>query len=157
SMMATARSVATAYQAIMHSKWLSRPTTEAMLSKHRVGYYCENFRGFVSWGLGAVVDGSYFGSYCSPRAFGHKGLNSSLVIADPEHDLVIAFICNGLLNGDVSDQRDRLIVDCVYRDLGLDLSVSPSPRIVEIEERRGIRASRYCEMPIRPRTLSSST
>jgi CubicO group peptidase (beta-lactamase class C family) len=150
SIMATAGSIALAYQGILNSLWVTKATTEALIAKHRVGLYCENFRGIVSWGLGMVVDGSYFGSYCSPRTFGHKGLNSSLVIVDPEYDLIIAFICNGLINGEITDIRDRLIVDCVYRDLGLGVGLPPSPRIIEVDESRSVRAKRYCEMPAAP-------
>ena len=147
SLMATAKSVAEAYHCILASHWLGRTATEAMIAKHRVGNYCENFRGIVSWGLGMVVDGSYFGSYCSPRAFGHKGLNSSMVVVDPEYELVIAFICNGMIDGEVTDERDRLIVDCIYRDLGLGVGLPAAPRIVEVEKLRTVRATRYCEFP----------
>jgi len=147
SLMATAKSVAEAYQCVLASRWLRQTTTEAMIAKHRVGSYCENFRGIVSWGLGMVVDGAYFGSYCSPRTFGHKGLDSSLVVADPEFGLVIAFICNGMINGEVTDERDRFLVDCVYRDLGLGVGLPAAPRIIEVEETRTVRATRYCEFP----------
>jgi CubicO group peptidase (beta-lactamase class C family) len=147
SLVATAASVGHAYEAILASRFLRRPTTEALTARHRVGLYCENFRGFVGWGLGMVVDGAYFGSYCSPRTFGHKGLNSSFVLVDPEYGLVLTSIVNGLISTDVSDARDRLIADCVYRDLGLADGRPPAPRIVRVDHVRSVTARALPEMP----------
>jgi len=150
SLIATAESVGHVYEAILASRWIAPTTTDALVARHRVGLYCENFRGFVSWGLGVVADGSYFGSYCSPRAFGHKGLNSSFAFADPEYGLVVTFICNGLIDGDVSDARDRLVAECVYRDLGIGEGLAPPPRIVAVRQARMIVSARTMEMPDRP-------
>jgi CubicO group peptidase (beta-lactamase class C family) len=47
------------------------------------------------WGLGPLVVPGHFGTWCV-RAFGHDGLRSSLVFADPEHGVVMAAIVNSL-------------------------------------------------------------
>jgi CubicO group peptidase (beta-lactamase class C family) len=138
SLIATAQSVGRAYEGILQHRYLWPTTTEAITAKHRVGLYDENFRGFVSFGLGMAVDGSYFGSYCSARTYGHKGLNSSCVLVDPEYQLVLAFIVNGLVNTEVSDQRDRRIIDSVYRDLGIGDGRPPAPRITQVDHHRTI-------------------
>jgi CubicO group peptidase (beta-lactamase class C family) len=138
SLIATAASVGKVYEAMSDNRWLTAMTTTAMTAKHRVGIYDENFRGFVSFGLGTVVDGRYFGSYCSPRTFGHKGLNSSCALVDPEYRLVLAFIVNGLINTEVSDARDQLIIDSVYRDLGFGEGRPPAPKITSVESNRSI-------------------
>ena len=50
------------------------------------------------WGLGPLVIAGHFGTWC-PRAFGHDGLRSSLVFADPEHGVVMAAFVNSLGRG----------------------------------------------------------
>jgi CubicO group peptidase (beta-lactamase class C family) len=50
------------------------------------------------WGLGFMVLPGHFGAWCA-RAFGHDGLRSSLVFADPQHGIVVAAMVNSLGHG----------------------------------------------------------
>ena len=55
-------------------------------------------RANVSWGLGWEVKGSspsdYFGDDAHATAFGHIGASGTIVWADPEEDLAVAFLTN---------------------------------------------------------------
>ncbi len=143
SIMASAVGMVRVYDA-MRRGCLTRPTTTAALTApQRVGLYDEDFGGRIGFGLGMVTDGSYFGVHCSPRAYGHKGLRSSCVVVDPEHELVLAFVTNGLVRSGVSDHRDRALTDAVYADLGLS-APEPPPRVTEA---RPVAASRFPREP----------
>jgi len=149
SIMASAAGLVCVYDAMRRSV-LTRPTTTtALTAPQRVGHHDEDFGDYVGFGLGMVVDGSYFGVHCSPRAYGHKGLRSSCVVVDPEHELVLAFVVNGLVRSGVSDERDRALTDAVYRDLGLCATVPP-PRVAEV------RADRPSEFPRAPGWLAAT-
>jgi CubicO group peptidase (beta-lactamase class C family) len=82
----------------------ARPITEA--GQHLVG------------GIPAV--GFYTDHYpgiCSPGTVGHQGVAGGVVIADPVHDLVVAFLPNGLLPFALSRLRQRTVVRTVYEAL----------------------------------------
>lgn len=55
-------------------------------------------RASVSWGLGWEVRGSspsdYFGDYAHATAYGHIGASGTIVWADPEEELAVAFLTN---------------------------------------------------------------
>jgi CubicO group peptidase (beta-lactamase class C family) len=132
SVMATATGMVRVYDAMRRGQVTRPPTTAALTAPQRVGLYDEDFGGLIGFGLGMVVDGSYFGVHCSPRAWGHKGLRSSCVVVDPEHDLVLAFVTNGMVRSGVSDDRDMALTEAVYRDLGL-AGTEPPPRVAEVQ------------------------
>jgi CubicO group peptidase (beta-lactamase class C family) len=103
---------------------------DALTSRHRVGLYDPHYGSYVSWGLGLMVDGWAFGRYCSPSTFGHSGMRTSFVMADPECGLVVAAIANAMTpTPQASIGRDLRVVDAVYRDLGLATLSRPSPRV----------------------------
>ena len=60
-----------------------------------------------------------FGERASRRAFGHSGVQSSCAFADPEHGLVIAWLCNGMPGEGKHQPRQRAINDAIYADVGI--------------------------------------
>ena len=73
----------------------------AMTTAQRVGMFDETFKHVIDWGLGLIVDSKKygadtvpygFGPYSSPRTFGHGGIQSSVGMADPDRELVVAVV-----------------------------------------------------------------
>jgi CubicO group peptidase (beta-lactamase class C family) len=107
---------------------LSPQTVEAIVSPHRLGMYDHTFRHVMDWGLGFIVNSARygrdtvpygFGPHASDRAFGHSGHQSTVAFADPEHDLVVALVCNGMPGEAAHHVRTREILEAIYQDLGL--------------------------------------
>jgi CubicO group peptidase (beta-lactamase class C family) len=99
-----------------------------MTARHRVGVTDQTFRAKVDWGLGFVLDSKHynqglipyqFGPHASPRTFGHGGNQSSVALADPQHNLVIAIVWNGMPGDPRHDKRMRETVTAIYEDLEL--------------------------------------
>jgi len=61
-----------------------------------------------------------FGSYCSEETFGHNGNQSSAAYVDPEHDLVVCFVFNGMPGEYEHNKRLKAMNDAIYTDLDLD-------------------------------------
>jgi CubicO group peptidase (beta-lactamase class C family) len=102
------------------------PITVAAISAcHRVGMVDETFGVVMDWGLGFVVDWFATGRYSSRRAFGHGGHQSSVAFCDPEHDLVVAVVCNGMPGRERHQLRLDAIASAVYVDLGLADAADP--------------------------------
>jgi CubicO group peptidase (beta-lactamase class C family) len=107
---------------------LSAASVRAMTSRQRIGIYDETFKHTMDWGLGMIIDSKQYGAdtvpygygrYASPRAFGHSGNQSSAAFADPEHQLVLALVFNGMC-GEVKHQRRvRAVLDSLYDELGI--------------------------------------
>jgi len=81
----------------------------------------------MDWGLGLMLS-SYrkadnapygFGRYASRSAFGHGGNQSSIGFCDPENELVVAWVANGMPGEKAHQQRNRAINEAIYQDLGL--------------------------------------
>ncbi len=107
---------------------LSPQTVDAMTARHRAGLVDETFGQIIDWGLGVMVNSwhykkrpaSYgYGDHAGWRAFGHGGAESTLAFADPENDLVVAIICNGMPGEARNHRRTQRIVNALYEDLGL--------------------------------------
>jgi len=60
-----------------------------------------------------------YGPHCSPRTFGHGGSQCSIGFCDPEHCLVVAWVCNGRCGEGRHQRRNRAINTAIYEDLGL--------------------------------------
>ena len=74
------------------------------------------------YGLGFMTDLAHhaFGPVCSPSSFGHSGnVGSSFAFADPEYDLAVAVVFNGIVDSESSFLRRPAVVRSLYDDLGL--------------------------------------
>jgi CubicO group peptidase (beta-lactamase class C family) len=78
----------------------------------------------ADWGLGFMTGLGRlgFGPYPSPRAVGHTGqVGTSVAFCDPEHDLAVALLYNGVIEQSVGiGLRRPAIVSAIYEDLGID-------------------------------------
>ena len=79
----------------------------------------------LDWGLGLVVDWYATGRYSSRRAFGHGGHQSSVAFCDPEHDLVVAVVCNGMPGRERHSARLDAISSAIYVDVGIAAAGDP--------------------------------
>jgi CubicO group peptidase (beta-lactamase class C family) len=75
------------------------------------------------WGLGFMTGLRRlgFGPYPSDRAVGHTGqVGTSIAFCDPEHELAVALLYNGVIDQEVGvNERRPAIVGEIYSDLGL--------------------------------------
>jgi len=103
---------------------LSPVTVAAIAARHRTEMLDETYGVVMDWGLGLVVDWYATGRYSSRRAFGHGGHQSSVAFCDPEHDLVVAVVCNGMPGRERHSARLDAISSAVYVDVGLAAGVT---------------------------------
>lgn len=106
-----------------------RPETRLeMTLPSRGGLFDETFRHHLDWGLGFGVSSNRygaetvpygFGPHASDGAFGHGGSQSSVGFADPASELVVAWVCNGMIGEEAHQSRARRINAAIYEDLGL--------------------------------------
>jgi CubicO group peptidase (beta-lactamase class C family) len=72
------------------------------------------------FGLGFMteLDQHAFGDACSPSSFGHSGnVGASFAFADPERDLAVGVVFNGLIGYDAAFLRRRALLRALYLDL----------------------------------------
>lgn len=112
---------------------LKPQTVAALCARHRVGFWDEHWSGFVSWGLGVIVDGWMFGTRCSPNTVGHIGFNTTFFTVDPAANVVVAGAANGLCGTRLSVARDHGVTDGVYDDLEIPSLGHASPRVVAVD------------------------
>jgi len=98
---------------------LSPVTVAAISARHRTEMVDEGYGVVMDWGLGLVVDWYATGRYSSRRAFGHGGHQSSVAFCDPEHDLVVAVVCNGMPGTKRHSARLDAISSAIYVDAGI--------------------------------------
>lgn len=107
---------------------LSAQAVEAMTARHRTNMRDETFGAVIDWGLGAMVNSWHYdqkpspygyGDHAGRRAFGHGGMQSSIVFADPEKGLAVAFGCNGMAGEPDNHRRTQPVLTALYEDLGL--------------------------------------
>ena len=107
---------------------LKPETAERWTSRQRVGMTDQTFRHQIDWGYGFIIDSNRYGKetvpygygrLCSESTFGHSGSQSSCAFADPEHDLVVAWVCNGMPGEAAHQRRARELNSAIYEDLGL--------------------------------------
>lgn len=107
---------------------LQSESVRNMVSRHRVGLTDETFQQVLDVGLGVILDSkSYsnkplpygYGAHASPETFGHGGNQSSIGFADPQHQLVVAIVCNGMPGEPRHNQRNWALNTAVYEDLDL--------------------------------------
>jgi CubicO group peptidase (beta-lactamase class C family) len=91
-------------------------------STHRVPTYDKTLGRVCPWGLGFMTSlGDHkFGEVCSTTTFGHSGyMGASFAFADPDQDVVIAAIHNGIERPQFIASRRIALVRDIYDDLGL--------------------------------------
>lgn len=107
---------------------LSAETVQELTRRRRIGRFDETFRHRIDWGLGFIVNsGRYgdetvpygFGPHASEETFGHGGSQSAIGFADPEHQVVVAWVANGRIGEPKHHRRNRELNTAIYRDLGL--------------------------------------
>jgi CubicO group peptidase (beta-lactamase class C family) len=115
------RELARVYEALVTGggPLLDPVTIAAISARHRTEMFDETFGIVVDWGLGLTVDSAAMGSHCSRRAFGHGGHLSSVAFCDPEHAVVVAYVCNGMPARDAHYARLDAVSSAAYVDLGL--------------------------------------
>lgn len=94
-------------------------TVAALSARHRTGMHDETFGIVIDWGLGFIVDSAIYGRHSSPRTFGHGGARSSVGFHDPEADLVVTAVFNGMAERSRHYRRLGAVCDAIYGDLGL--------------------------------------
>jgi CubicO group peptidase (beta-lactamase class C family) len=113
------RELALLYEALLYGGVLEPVTVAAVSARHRTEMLDETFGVVLDWGLGLAVDTFAMGRHCSRRAFGHGGHQSSVAFCDPEHEVVVAVVCNGMPGLQRHNARLDAIASAVYVDLGI--------------------------------------
>jgi len=117
--------IARLYEALLGGGVLSPITVAAISARHRTGMVDETFGVVSDWGLGLALDTTAMGPHCSRRAFGHGGHLSSVAFCDPEHDLVVALVCNGMPERERHEARMHAFAAAVYVDVGIAAADAP--------------------------------
>lgn len=82
---------------------------------HVLGRECEFGLGFMT-----ALGDHHFGTGCSPGSFGHSGnVGASFGFADPQYELAVGVIFNGIVDAESSFLRRPRLVRAIYQDLGL--------------------------------------
>lgn len=130
SAMGPAHDLVRLYQTLLRGgrPVLSRQAVEAMTARHRTSLRDETFGAVMDWGLGLMVNSWHYreqpapygyGDRASRRAFGHGGSQSSIAFADPEHDLAMVLLTNGMAGEKGNHRRTQPVLTAVYEDLAL--------------------------------------
>jgi CubicO group peptidase (beta-lactamase class C family) len=95
-------------------------------SRQRVGMFDETFKQTIDWGLGFLINSKQYGrmpysygDHASPDTFGHSGSQSSCAFADPEANLVVAWVFNGMPGEGRHQARQTAINNAIYEDAGI--------------------------------------
>lgn len=119
------------YEALLnnHETGFLQPATLAELTRpQRVGLFDHTFLHKLDLGLGFILNSNRYGAetvpygygrHASEAAFGHGGSQSSCAFADPEHQLVVAWHCNGQPGEPRHQKRARELNSAIYQDLGI--------------------------------------
>ena len=118
------------YEALLNdgAPILEPETVVAFTRCQRKDMFDHTFQHVIDWGLGFITNSNHhgpdtvpynFGYHASPTTFGHGGIQSSTAFADPEHNLVVALVCNGMPGEAQHNQRARALHTAIYEDLGL--------------------------------------
>lgn len=111
---------------------LKEETVAQMTRRQRVDMFDHTFKQTVDWGLGLAINSAHhaannawhripygYGPHASRETFGHGGAQSFIAFADPEHQLVVATVFNGMPGEAKHQQRINPILEALYEDLEL--------------------------------------
>lgn len=107
---------------------LQPESIQTLTSRHRTGLYDHTFFHTLDFGFGFIIDSNRYGAgtvpygyglHASPETFGHSGAQSSSAFSDPAHQLVVAWVMNGLPGERPHQERARGLNTTIYEDLGL--------------------------------------
>jgi CubicO group peptidase (beta-lactamase class C family) len=111
------------------SRALRSEMVAELTQPQRIGMFDHTFKHAMDWGLGFIVNLQDpagratmpygYGLHASPQTFGHSGAESSCAFCDPEHELVVAWVCNGMPGEEAHQKRQRAINTAIYEDLEL--------------------------------------
>jgi CubicO group peptidase (beta-lactamase class C family) len=127
----TARDLARFYRALLDrlADEGDQATDDALPASDVLDEFCSTVRAPVydevldrvcPFGLGFMteLDQHAFGDACSPSSFGHSGnVGASFAFADPERDLAVGVVFNGLIGHDAAFLRRRALLRALYLDL----------------------------------------
>jgi CubicO group peptidase (beta-lactamase class C family) len=127
NMMGPARALGKFYEVMLSGggELLSPETLQQMIQRERRGCFDHTFRHILDVGLGFIINSAAYGpqtvpygygSYASPESFGHGGNQSSIAFADPQHELVLVYLTNGMPGELEHQKRMRVVMDAVYEE-----------------------------------------
>ena len=129
NLIAPARQVAEMYLSLLKrdGRLLNAETIDAMTARQRRGMFDLTFKRKLDWGYGLKLDSKRYGDvetygygpHASDTTFGHAGHQCSCAYADPEHELIVAWVCTGMPGEAAHQQRQLAINAAVYKDLRL--------------------------------------
>lgn len=112
--------------AIGQTRVLNPGSVVDLVKPHRVGMVDQTFKYRMDWGLGFILNTQRdpmmpygYGRHASAQTFGHSGSKSSCAFCDPAHQLVVAWVCNGMPDEPKHQARQRAINEAIYEDLAL--------------------------------------
>lgn len=98
----------------------SAATLWAFVTPQRPPVYDKVLDRECTFGLGFMTDlhEHAFGDRCSDTSFGHSGnVGASFAFADPERDLAVGVVFNGLVGHEAAFLRRRALINALYADL----------------------------------------
>jgi CubicO group peptidase (beta-lactamase class C family) len=113
----------------------ARRTIETFCSPARPEVYDEVLARECTYGLGfmTLLAQHDFSSRCSTRAFGHSGnVGASFAFADPEYDLAVGVVYNGIVGHEAAFLRRRALINALYADLDTDRTETTTTPTSEI-------------------------
>ena len=105
---------------------ISKQMVEQLTARQNDGILDETFGVVMDRGLGFFIDSQRhgpavpygYGLAASPYTFGHGGKESSTGFADPEKELAVSLIFNGMPGGGQHDRRLKQVLAAVYEATG---------------------------------------
>ncbi|MEM8872671.1 MAG: serine hydrolase domain-containing protein [Planctomycetota bacterium] len=120
-----ARELARFYQQLLEDR-TSDPVIRTFTQHQRDGLKDLTFGAVLDWGYGFLMNDDRgkrlpygYGPHASPRTFGHSGNQSSCAFADPQHDLAVAWVTNGLPGELAHQRRQHALNTAIYEDLAI--------------------------------------
>ncbi|MGC4030819.1 MAG: serine hydrolase [Tepidisphaeraceae bacterium] len=123
------RDLVAVYQSLLDhdERLLPAELSRQMIARQREGMFDETFKQTVDWGWGLKLDSKRYGkpetygygAHASDQTFGHSGNQCGCAFADPEHQLVVAWVVNGMPGEPKHQARQEAINTAIYEDLDL--------------------------------------